>query len=135
MAALSRNQGLIPTNSAGKLLVQRMLRAQLAVASSTLTVAVSPDPAAGAISAGQPLQVDAVDLGSQLRRVVVMAYFPTLKIKEVVWDGDRFSHNYLRNGTQAGITNGTRLVFLRDAGWPEAPTLKVVGYDKIGTEV
>ena len=70
-----------------------------------------------------------------LRRVMIIARFPTKLIEEVVHDGDSFGPMY-SNGTnsRSNITGGFQYQTLRDGGWPADPDFKAIAIDAVGNE-
>lgn len=92
---------------------------------------VSPTPGT-ALTPSTPISFRVTDVEG-LKRVVAMVRFEGRT--EVVHDGEAFSANYTGpENTRTPRTGGFDFTILRNGGWLEAPTLKVIATDTAGQE-
>jgi hypothetical protein len=83
----------------------------------------------------QVLSFDVTDEEDSFKRIIIVAEFPTSKIKEIVFDGEGFGPMYANGlNQQQSIVNGYNFEILRDGGWPESPTLTPFALDTTGGE-
>lgn len=76
-----------------------------------------PAPPAN-ITTSTPIQFNVTDPQSNINRIVLVATFPTSKIKEVVFDGNGFGPMYTNgSNVQTAISGGYTFTILRDGGW------------------
>lgn len=95
---------------------------------------INPSPGIS-ISATQPISFDATDLSGLFRRIIVVATFPGLSIKEIVHDGDSFGPMYSNASNQrSAISFGFHYSIARDRGWPSSPTITPYVIDTDGNE-
>lgn len=80
-------------------------------------------PAAGAaLTAMTPITFD--ETGTYASLAFIVADFPELGIREVVWDGTAFGRQYQGpNNSRTAISGGFTFSLLREGGWPASPTL------------
>lgn len=80
------------------------------------------------------VQPTAPNDGVAMRRVMLLASFPTLGMYEVVHDGDSFSQAYPAALGNVRTANGFGFTFtvLRKEGWPASPRLVPVAVDVYG---
>lgn len=80
------------------------------------------------------VQPSAPNDGEAMRRVMLLAHFPTLDLYEVVHDGDGFSTAYPAALGNVRTANGLGFDFtvLRKEGWPASPRLVPVAVDVYG---
>lgn len=94
-------------------------------------------PAVGApLSSTDQISFDVTDqpLGV-FRRIMLIADFPYLHIREVIHDGDAFGPSYSSAlNTRVAITNGFRYTIVRVSGWPASPTIAPYVVDAEGFE-
>lgn len=86
------------------------------------------------IAANTPLVVDVTD-ATTLRRVLLRVRFPSLRIREVIYEEGGFAEIYSASSvTQLG--SGFRFTIARDGGWPpgEPIELKTYAFDLDGNE-
>ena len=100
------------------------------------TVTISPAP--GAIATTQALTVDCTDALAGLAGYVIDIDYTTLDLREAVGStgstGGAFTVDDHFDGAvvESNITNGKRLVFSRDIGWPDGFIARVRAFDKAG---
>lgn len=89
------------------------------------------------ITATTPIQFDVTDPQSNINRIILVATFPTSKIKEVIFDGSGFGPMYTNaSNTQVAISGGYSFTILRDGGWilNDGPTITPFVLDLEGLE-
>lgn len=91
---------------------------------------VSP---ASSLEPETPIVFEATD-NAGLRRVFVVARFPSLGLEEVVHQGDRFAAKYAASSSRVSITNGWRFSIRRAGGWLADPVIEVYAIDTSGLE-
>jgi len=80
------------------------------------------------------LSFDITDDSGQFKRIIIHAYFPTLRIKEVVHDGG-FGPTYTDSANIVTvISGGYNYALRRDGGWPSNPTIIPYVIDISGSE-
>ncbi len=90
--------------------------------------------AASAIAPTDILGFDITD-PEGFTRILLVADFPTLGIREVIHDGLSFSANYNGFGnSRTVITNGFQYRLLRKGGWPVSPVIIPYAIDATGQE-
>jgi hypothetical protein len=72
--------------------------------------------------------------GGSFASLAVGVEFPS-GIWELVHDGTSFSAQYSVGSTRNAISNGYDFVVQRTGGWPQDPTLKIIGADSSGNAV
>jgi hypothetical protein len=93
----------------------------------------SPPPGAQ-LQKTQPIFFDVTDT-SGLRRVLVVASYPSLGVEEVVHDGTSWGPQYsLAPNYRAPLESGYAFTILRRGGWPAPPTLRTYAIDVAGNE-
>ena len=102
----------------------------------TPPVVGSFSPAPGtSITASTPLEFSVTDNSGLFTRIILIADFRALGIREIIHDGYAFGPNYRGPyNSIASITNGFRYSALRTGGWPESPTIQPFAIDREGTE-
>lgn len=104
------------------------------VATPPVVAVVSP-AAGSAITAFTPLVFSVTDDTGLFRRIIVVADFPYIGIREVVHDGDTFGPTYSEAvNTRSTISGGYQYSVTRDGGWPASPRLIPYAIDREGTE-
>lgn len=94
---------------------------------------VIPEPGSG-IVATDVIQFDVTDRVA-LRRVLLVADYPKLRLREVIHDGNVFGPAYLNSrSTMVVINGGFRYAVLRNTGWPESPSIIAYAIDQTGAE-
>lgn len=111
-------------------------------------IGVAPDPpvpsqpvisnvtpaAASAIATNDMVGFDITDPEGFVR-ILLVADFPGLGVREVIHDGQSFSPNYSGFGnSRVVITNGFRFTILRGGGWPVSPVIIPYAIDTTGQE-
>lgn len=90
--------------------------------------------AATAIASTDPVSFDITDPEGFVR-ILLVADFPLLGIREVIHDGTSFSPNYTGFGNaRTAITNGFSYSVLRKGGWPVSPIIIPYAIDTTGQE-
>ena len=89
-------------------------------------------PLVGSVESAGAVVVDVTD--ADLRRVFVVARFPSTGKEELVHQGDRFTTDFNGQSTRAPITNGFRFTLRRSGGWPASPIIEVYAFDATGRE-
>lgn len=102
----------------------------------TPPVVGSFSPAPGtSITASTPLEFSVTDNSGLFTRIILIADFRALGIREIIHDGYAFGPNYRGPyNVISSITNGFRYSALRTGGWPESPTIQPFAIDREGTE-
>lgn len=102
----------------------------------TPPVVGSFSPAPGtSITASTPLEFSVTDNSGLFTRIILIADFRALGIREIIHDGYAFGPNYRGPyNSIASIANGFRYSALRTGGWPESPTIQPFAIDREGTE-
>jgi hypothetical protein len=106
-----------------------------AASSATPPVISNVVPAvASAIGPTDILSFDVTD-SEGFVRILLVADFPGIGIREVIHDGFSFSANYSTFGnSRSVITNGFHYTMLRSGGWPVSPVIIPYAIDTTGRE-
>jgi hypothetical protein len=82
-------------------------------------------PAAGAaLTPKTVVKLDVTNETGVFRLIELVAYFPKLNLREVIWDGVSFGPAYDNaQKAKSAITNGFHFEFARNNGWPMSPTI------------
>lgn len=94
-------------------------------------------PTLGTIGLQTAIALETTDEANAFKRIVLVAEFPTSKIKEIVYDGAGFGPMYTNPANvSTPITNGYHFDILRDGGWiaNDGPVLTPFVIDTSGGE-
>lgn len=97
----------------------------------TPPVVGSFSPAVGSgITATTQLEFSVTDTSGDFTRIILVADFHMLGIREIIHDGYNFGPSYRGpHNLRTNITNGYRFTVLRTGGWPESPTIMPFAID------
>jgi hypothetical protein len=88
----------------------------------------------GALQKTQPISFEVSDVGG-LRRVMVVAAYPSKGLEEVVHDGTSWGPQYsVAPNFRGEMEHGYAFTILRRGGWPAPPTLRTYAVDTSGNE-
>ena len=81
------------------------------------------------------IEFDVLDVDTEIRTVVILAYWSDNSPDEVVYDGDDFGTGYDTFSQITVIANGYHFRIRRSLGWPSASvTFKPIAVDVTGSE-
>lgn len=85
-----------------------------------------------AIYSTSSIRFDVTDDNNSFAEIVLLASFPS-GLYEVVFDGNTFANPYVSQSMSASIAGGLRFTLLRNPGWEQSPSLKVIVVDRSGS--
>lgn len=114
------------------------LDGQTANTTAPVVTVTGPLPTGGQITATTSLFCTVTDDQNAFRRILVTVRFPSLRLTEVVYQGngntDGFTEAYQGTSKVSTIANGYSFQLLRNPGWVGSPELRVYAIDVAGNE-
>ena len=80
------------------------------------------------------ISFDVTDNLGLFTRIIIVAWFRSTGIQEVIHDGDGFTGYYTSTSSRVLISGGYRYIVNRFSGWVSAPTIRIFSIDNDGNE-